>query len=303
MPIFLEWGQHPPGQNQGSPAHWQEPLPMRRTVKRTAWSMRMGIADIPINQVPILNLMFEGWGSYLLRNISQGISTHPILCSNSATTLLAKHLIAMLGSQRVDIQAVSQHFWRQANPGKTNYHPSLTDSTQVMATEMMKFLAPVIKASQGSEDDKIQVLQKELDAARKRLASPTRTTQPSIPISPSKSQSSTERMKLDEKAAFKPLPGQRPLQNNCPTEKGTRNIDKWISQIKSTLSSEHSNKLDDYIKSVRTAWDAIDKKDRPSIADIAGEWGLPVTKAANWGEADLLRVSAVAAYQVAILTA
>ena len=110
-------------------------------------------------------------------------------------------------------------------------------------------------------------------------------------------------MKLDEKAAFKPLPGQRPLQNNCPPGKGTRNIDKWISQIKSTLSSEHSNKLDDYIKSVRTAWDAIDKKDRPSIADIAGEWGLPVTKAANWGEADLLRVSAVAAYQVAILTA
>ena len=61
--------------------------------------------------------------------------------------------------------------------------------------------------------------------------------------------------------------------------------------------------MDEYIKSVQTAWTAIDKKERPLIADIASDWGLPVNKAANWGEADLLKVSATAAYQVAALTA
>ena len=277
---------------------------MRRTVKRTAWSMRMGIADIPINQVPVLNLMFEGWSTYPLRNISQGISTHGILCTSSAQTLLLKHIIALLGNQRVDVHTVSQHIWKQLNPTKQNTNPSLTDSTYAMASEMVKHLTTAIKACQGSNDEKIHLLQQELDAARKRLSSPSRSTPSSIPISPSRSsQSSSDRMKLDEKAALKPIPGQRPLQNNCPADKGTRNIDKWINQIKAALTPEHSTKLDDYIKSVKTAWETMDKKDRPPIADIASEWGLPVKMAANWGEADLLRVSATAAYQVAVLTA
>ena len=277
---------------------------MRKSVKRTAWSMRMGIADIPTNQVPILNLMYEGWSSYPLRNISQGICTYGVLCTSAATTLLLKHLIVMLGSQRVDLPAVAQHMWKQANPTRANQHPSLTDATQQVAIDMMKQLAPAIKACQGTDDDKVQALQTQLDEARKRLASPTRTSSTSIPISPSRSsQAHSTRMKLDEKAALTPVPGQQPLKNSCPTDKGTRNIDKWISQIKSTLSPEHSTKLDEYIKSVQTAWTAIDKKERPLIADIASDWGLPVNKAANWGEADLLKVSATAAYQVAALTA
>ena len=99
-------------------------------------------------------------------------------------------------------------------------------------------------------------------------------------------------------------PGQdKPLQNNAPPDKGTREVNKWLEGIKKDMEPSAATKLEDYIAAVLKAHKEMQPSQRPSAKDLAAHWGLPVMDAANYSDHLCLKLSAVAAFQVAIHSA
>ena len=84
FPAHFKEDEHHIDTGIGSPSEpWETPHPLRKKVKRTAWSMKHGIADVNMNQVPIINLCYDKWGTQQLRALSQGLNCHVVVLENT----------------------------------------------------------------------------------------------------------------------------------------------------------------------------------------------------------------------------
>ena len=86
-----------------------------------------------------------------------------------------------------------------------------------------------------------------------------------------------------------------------PTGPSSQAITAWLSKAKKLLDKEHHDAFDMYLNNVTNAWKDTPKKERPSIRNIAAQWGLPVTAATTFSETALLKLSAASAFQIATL--
>jgi len=87
---------------------YDAPHPLRKKVKRLAWSSRTGIADVPIWQVPIINLLWDGWNTHNLRLLSQGINMHAILVERTDMCTLNQSLRDRIQHANIDISALGK---------------------------------------------------------------------------------------------------------------------------------------------------------------------------------------------------
>ena len=110
----------------------------------------------------------------------------------------------------------------------------------------------------------------------------------------------TKRPKFDHSNIWKPTLTDRPLASNMPKTAQTRDINTWLTQIKNDLPDKSDHKqFDAYIAATEKAFKDIDKSQRPSIKDIACQWGLPYSEVESFTQPGLLKISAGAAFLAA----
>ena len=116
-----------------------------------------------------------------------------------------------------------------------------------------------------------------------------------MPLSPG-----SKKPKLDFPPSNASAPGtDKPLQNSAPQDKGAREVTKWLEGTKKDMETPAAAKLDEYIAAVLKAHKDMPPAQKPSAKDLAAHWGLPVVDAAAYSDQLCLKLSAVAAFQVA----
>ena len=263
----------------------------------------MGIANTPIQQVPLVNVLANTWGTQDLRHLSQGLPIFPVLFNNCTEAVFFNQLKKALWDMDIDIHDLADKLW-DANPKADkptsdrvmyNFVKPITD---LIATQL-KTKYDELSEDQQSKIEKLQEKIKELQAAQK--------TPPLSPAVKRKADqepaedNTLKRLKvMSPSKAFKPT-SHRPLALSTPTNTQSQAITAWLNKLKAKLDPNLHKTFDGYIKNVLVAWTQTDKKERPSIRDIAAQWGLPVSSAASFTEGALLKISAAAAFQVSTL--
>ena len=301
--------------NTGTPRPGEEGYNLRRTVKPTPWAQKAGIANCPIQQVPLLNCLYHGYGSTGFRELSHGLPAYPVLTNSAAEAIVVAAIRDQLWAQDIDIIEFSTKYWQGELDIKP---PNDTKPEHVKSRSLTQFVQPIIdmlmhqptliaKSYYESQEDKIQRLQDQIETLKKADTQPTisltpqkRPLQPESPL-PAKKRPHTNQPPTPSRT-FQP-DSHRPLQNSAPKSNKSQDITNWIKKLKAEMPDDKAAKLEQYITDVQTAYYKMEKKDRPSIQDIAAQWGLPVSQASAYPDKALLKITATAAYQTATLTA
>ena len=300
---------------------------LRRNVKPSAWSNKIGIANVPIQLVPLVNMTTDVWSENYLRNISEGLPVHAVLVDSSAEAILIKALRKMIWNCDIDMHDLLTQIWeaKKSNDPTTqipNKNNQIYQYVHPLAKQMTEAVVQLHNELNKSETDKIAALQariKELEGANRKEgqatssqgpagtksgtseSSPQKRTAPLPEISPS-----SKRQKLKASDAFDPtaITNTRPLTKSAPKSGSKTDVDRWINSIKKAIDPAEAEKLTAYIDSVEKAYAAI-KPNTPNLKCLAAHWGLPVDMITNnnFGPTSLMRVSACAAYTSAILSA
>ena len=300
---------------------------LRKTVKRSASSNKMGITDIPIHNVPVVNVLYDQWQDPYLRNLSEGLPVHAILVSSAAEAVLYKKLRTIVWDMDIEIHELMDHIWadKKENDPDTKIPSKMTQLYQhvtPLAQAMANGALEMYKKINRPESEKVAELQSKLDAMAKQLeqaknsksssSSPTKPAPTMPPISPCqkvKDEPEAKRRKIDLQSTTalnpKQLNHSRPLETSAPRTGQKSDVDRWLKNIKKNIDAVEAARLDQYIESVEKAYSDIKpNSDRPNLKDIAAQWGLPVdSMMQHYGPTSLLRVSACAAYTTAILSA
>jgi len=300
---------------------------LRRNVKSSAWSNKIGIAGVPIQLVPLVNVTPDVWGENYLRNIGEGLQVHAVLVDSSTEAILIKALRKLIWNCDIDIHDLLTQIWESKKstdpatqiPNKNN---QIYQYVHPLAKQMTEAVVQMHNELNKSETDKIEALQariKQLEGANRKEGQatsshgPTGTNSGTPELSPQKRPAplpeispSSKRQKLKASDAFDPtaITNTRPLTKSAPKSGNKADVDRWLNTIKKSLDPTEAEKLTAYIDSVEKAYAAI-KPNAPNLKCLAAHWGLPVDMITNnnFGPTSLMRVSACAAYTSAILSA
>ena len=271
--------------------------------------MKNGIAEVPIQRVPIVNILNDTWQNHQMRAISQGIQTYGVLTGSAVTAAFFQHFRSRLGaSKTINLQEAAFLSYKKRFPTAT-YQPSITEAVTSLADDFIDHMKLTKDNHEEELNTKIKNLEKQIDSHKAKLQTPT--TAPSSPTTKRKSDiplspSTTKKAKI-----FMPPPLQdtftpnttRPLENSAPPDKGSREVHKWLESIKSSMDTEAAKHMDQYIQDVLKAYKDLSPSKRPSPKDLAARWGLPVPDAAQYSDQLCLKLSSIAAYQTACQTA
>ena len=301
---------------------------LRKHVKPSAWSHKVGIANVPIQSVPLVNVATDSWNEVYLRHITEGLQIHAILVDSSVEAVRIKSLRKLIWNCDIDIQELLSQIWETkknedaatAIPNKTN---QLYQYVHPLAKQLTETVVQINNELNKSEADKIEALQARIKELEKETAdaksksddksksansgqssdkSSPQKRPPELPaISPN-----AKRQKTQANDTFQPNPlvNKRPLEKSAPKSGAKADVDRWINQLKKSLDPAEADKLTAYIESVEKAFADL-KPNTPNLKCLAAQWGLPVDTIAkaNFGPTALLRVSACAAYTSSILSA
>ena len=271
--------------------------------------MKNGIADVPLQRVPIVNILNDKWQTHQLRAISQGIQTYGLLTSNAILAAFFQHFRSRLGaSKTINFQDAAFLSYRKRFPNAT-YQPSITEAVTSLADDFMEHMKNTKDQHEAALTTQISHLEKQIDAHKAQQqpssaapSSPTSTKRPSdIPLSPSATKKPKVTMPPPLDDAFSPS-NVRPLENSAPQDKASAKVTKWLESIKANMDKEAAAKMDQYILDVLKAHKELHPSKKPSPKDLAARWGLPVPDAAQYSDPLCLKLSA-AAYQAAYHTA
>ena len=119
-----------------------------KTVRRTPWSERLGIADCPIETLSIIAITRHSWSSHWLRNICHGLETHPVYTRSVAHAVFLSELLSRITQHRLDLDRAALAHCRCA----TRPIPSPTRKA-ALADEFMEYLSGLIHDPPNPKDD------------------------------------------------------------------------------------------------------------------------------------------------------
>ena len=272
------------------------------------WSSRHGIADVPIWQVPVLNILWDSWNTHNLRLLSQGINMHAILIEKTEMCTLIKELRDKIQHHKIDIASLGKFLFKAnlSSTSKGPIHPTISEGSAALADEILAFIQQKVKDSNKTQQDKIHYLEQQLAEAHKS-SSPDpnrkRSAPPSVPLSPTKRQKTDNLQDPTAEDTLVCSSNIRPLANDAPKSGHSTTVRTWIKSIQSHMLPVDAKKMDNYIEAVVQTWTKTEKTKRPNAKDLAAQWGLPVVQAMDFNDPTLIKVSAAAAWQVCYKTA
>lgn len=286
----------------------------------------------------MVNVLYDQWQDPYLRNLSEGLPVHAILVSSSAEAVLYKKFCTIVWNKDIEIHDLMDQIWadkEDADPDTKlpNKSIQLYQHVTPLAEIMANATEEIFKKLNRPESEKVAELQSKIEQMAKQLeeaknpkssgatSSPTKPPPTPPSISPSQKSKLNDRPKTDDTepdakrrkielqtdTAFKPQDTNhsRPLENSAPKSGKSADIERWLKNIKKNIDAVEAAKLDQYIESVEKAYSDIKPiSSRPSLKDVAAQWGLPVeAMSQDYGPKALLRVCACAAYTTSILSA
>ena len=283
----------------GRPDKWTNSHLLRRHVARTAWSSKHGYAECQISHVPVLNLLYDKWSTYQLRALSQGLNCHALLTESTTHACFITRFFEAIGHHKIDLLTEATTSFYTHYPSQQR-KPSTTEACNALCHDFIKFILTRKEEASAMLERKVKQLEAEL--ARQKDLSPERHKRNSTtPLSPTTTKKA--RQSPPASKAMEPTLLDRPLASNAPPDNNGRKVISWLDSIKKDMEPAYAKKLDTYIADVNKAWHRLSPEKRPSPADLAAKWGLPVEDAAAYSENLNLKLSATAAYIVAYHTA
>ena len=269
--------------------------------------MKHGLAEVCMNQVPVINLCYDKWGTQQLRALSQGLNCHVVVLENTIQAAFVSKLRLQLGHSHLDLLEAGHQAFQRLYPNSPN-KPTITEACVALAKDFIHHINTEKAKHDKDLKNKIQALEKEVEIAKAKLKS-TDSSEPGSPTSKKRDievplSPGSKKPKFEFPPANAFTPGDdKPLQNNAPHDKGSREVTKWLDSIKKDMDKPAAAKLDNYITAVLKAHKDMPPADKPSAKDLAAHWGLPVVDAATYSDQLCLKLSAVAAFQVAMHSA
>ena len=87
-------------------------LTLRRNVKATPTSTKTGIANCPIQYVPVAKLCHRGWDDYALRAISHGQDVFPVIAHHKDEAIFLNKLLTAFRRASTDVHKCAiDHYW------------------------------------------------------------------------------------------------------------------------------------------------------------------------------------------------
>ena len=250
-----------------------------------------------MTHIHVSQLAYRGWQEQALRALSHGQYTGVIFTQNPAESVFVSRLLVALRSKGWDLDVLASAVSKDLQA--PNSQNSAASQSSVSANTAMKPLIDfIINAlephAQSSivmdQAERIRQLEAQLAQVKQDQRGPKGAQDSKdVSITPKKSG------KLSTSKAFEP--SVRSLQRLVPLEKHTEAaVRTWVKKIQEQLDSDQAAKLNKYIEDVISAHDALKKSQRPSVSDLAVQWGLPGDLVRRVSNANLLKVCATAAF-------
>ena len=185
-------------------------LSLLRMVKSEPWSEKIGIAGIPIEQVPLHKVCYRAWEEQGMRTLSHGKEINPVLCIDRIEAIFTAKLLSQIRKSGIDLRTcATEHFWdslghappNQFAKGSKYFDPMIEkllecivsckwDESQQAESEFQKDVpASESKPAPVSDQDlKIQALEAQMHKLLKSERMPEmspRKSEGSLPVSDS----------------------------------------------------------------------------------------------------------------------
>ena len=287
---------------------------MKREVHPSDWASKLGIAGIPVHQVPVANLCARGLSDLGLRRLSNGHETSAVLCYNTPEGVFTQKLLTAIRRADVNLDNSAALYWathmKTPAPNKYDKGSPLLDPLIAAIVKLLNTGAPTQPAggpgpsgglpsqpsmTEGpalplaSQDDRVQKLEAQVQAL---------TAKAGIKMSPMKAPPSQEAPDSEAAAAFRPHSkeaGKSVLDNCQLSSHSVTAVKKWITLLSSTKTNPKIS-LEDFIHQVETAYAKMKSGHQPNPRELAIRWGLPLKLASAMAEKTALKVAAAAAW-------
>lgn len=281
---------------------------LRRLVYPSAWAAKTGIANCPIEMVPVLNLAHYGWTDSLIRQLSNGEQVHLVSTTVAPEAILLNRIRNQLWNDDVDIADFLDQYWKNQDGAIPDRIKATNAYYQPLVDEACKSISKQYAQFYEDKDAKIKELQNQLDkfkdaaSSTKPESSPHKDTPKKvIPITPTKQiDTPSKKRKLTGESAFEPDMSKRYLKTSAPKSTTPQAVTAWVNSIKKSIPTNQAALLDEHLEHVTAAfWQIKDVKKRPCLQDLASEWGLPAAMATDMSKPNLLKAIAVASWMAA----
>ena len=286
---------------------------MKRDVHPSDWATKLGIAGIPLHQVPVANLMARGLSDLGLRRLSHGHETSAVLCFNTGEGVFVQKLLTAIRRADVHLDSAASLYWANNNktapPSKFDKGSPLLDPLIAAIVKLLNTGSPAPSTgtpsdAQGSaidvgptlpvasQDSRVQKLEAQVLALTEKAG---------IKMSPLKAPPEQDHDDPQATAAFRPYTKEagKSVLDNCELSSHTPTaVKKWISLL-ATTKTNPKIQLEDFVQQVETAFGKMKTGHQPSPKELAIRWGLPMRLASSMAEKTALKVAAAAAWLAA----
>jgi hypothetical protein len=283
----------------GATKTW-EGMRFRRHIESTPWSRKLGIAGIPMEQLPITALSYRGWAELSLRFLSFGKYICMIFCRHPAEAVLVQRLLSAIREKGWDIDIIAENIKSQVPvPTISPQPPTAIDANTAIAPmikSIIDHLAPYAEVSLII-DQAARI--KELEA---QLATSTiPRADPGLPILEPEGPANVpapavEVPQLNPDLAWNPTCRiLADTHGGCPAF-SDRAINQWLKRIHTDMTAAKIATLNVYIIAVEEAFTNLKKSTKPKLLDICTNWGIPASIATRMSQGSIIKLCATAAF-------
>jgi hypothetical protein len=222
--------------------------PLARNVFSTDHSQQIGVAGMPIHQVPLWKMLYGGMNNWCLRPISVGKTCYVILTRSFQSSVFLYNVSKDL--RACDIQLVA-NLW---NSTKSSPAPSTSDEEKKKVVEdYATFCCKQIMDPKSGDAALLQrITQLETELAKFRTSETT----------------------------SKFIPGDKHLLIDCPKSKTARDVTAWINRVVPKPAQKRLSKI-----TVELQIEHKDMDEDTALEHVRARlvtWGMPIQKAAEF---------------------
>ena len=236
-------------------------IPLPKRVMPTEWSLKQGIAGKAVEEVALIDVIFQGYKNWTLRHLAMGRPTFFILAKHyDKSRLLYSINMAIKEGNMEDITRK----WNQSLPVP---FPTETDEDKKnLVTKLGEHIGKSI--TEGFTDSqlykKVQELEKELASAKLKLAEGSKK---GVNINGLDKYTRSSEIKF--------------MQNDAPSNAQAKEVQAWISKILTKTQAKNINKTMGDIKSTLNANIPHDIARLETVKLTLIDHGCPVNLAAK----------------------